>query len=316
VLRSKLKEKDMQLSDASVQQAMPLMQQLCVAQDFGNGRDMETLAKEIMQQWCVAESKRPAAAAANIDETITISNELLCSVIRASLEEKRRRGAAAKIQSAAATAASASSPHPQPQLAAASMFAPVTRITSETSAAAAAQSQQSTGPSEGMLPSLAETSKVVTVEESQPSPIDGRDAGVTDVVWMQLQRDREAQKAKEEELRQLQEEEEAVRLELQRAEQEAADAARQAAAEDDERQKRLQQRIQRARDLALAAARAEMEQVLKAREAARQAQLLEQKRQAQLQRMGVCVAGYAWIKQSGGYRCAGGSHVVSDAQLQ
>jgi len=101
-----------------------------------------------------------------------------------------------------------------------------------------------------------------------------------------------------------------------RTQQEAADAARQAAAEADERQKRLQQRIQRARDLALAAARAEMEQVLKVREAARQAQLLEQKRQAQLQRMGVCVAGYEWIKQSGGYRCAGGSHFVSDAQLQ
>jgi hypothetical protein len=31
--------------------------------------------------------------------------------------------------------------------------------------------------------------------------------------------------------------------------------------------------------------------------------------------MGVCVAGFTWIKQSGGYRCAGGSHWVDYSQL-
>jgi hypothetical protein len=34
-----------------------------------------------------------------------------------------------------------------------------------------------------------------------------------------------------------------------------------------------------------------------------------------LKDMGVCCMGYRWIKQHGGYRCTGGAHFVSDAQL-
>jgi len=41
----------------------------------------------------------------------------------------------------------------------------------------------------------------------------------------------------------------------------------------------------------------------------------EVKAQRKLEKMGVCCAGFQWIKQPGGYRCAGGSHFVGDAQL-
>jgi hypothetical protein len=34
-----------------------------------------------------------------------------------------------------------------------------------------------------------------------------------------------------------------------------------------------------------------------------------------VQMIGKCCMGYAWIKTEGGYRCAGGSHFVSDAQV-
>ncbi|CAG7555761.1 unnamed protein product [Fusarium equiseti] len=34
-----------------------------------------------------------------------------------------------------------------------------------------------------------------------------------------------------------------------------------------------------------------------------------------LKKMGVCPVGYHWIKQSGGYRCAGGSHWMTDEQV-
>jgi len=37
--------------------------------------------------------------------------------------------------------------------------------------------------------------------------------------------------------------------------------------------------------------------------------------QARLQKMGVCVQGFVWIRQSGGWRCHGGGHFISDAQL-
>jgi len=41
----------------------------------------------------------------------------------------------------------------------------------------------------------------------------------------------------------------------------------------------------------------------------------EKRAQEKLQRMGVCEQGFAWTKEAGGYRCEGGSHFVSDAQL-
>jgi hypothetical protein len=34
-----------------------------------------------------------------------------------------------------------------------------------------------------------------------------------------------------------------------------------------------------------------------------------------LRQMGVCVAGFRWIKQASGYRCAGGTHYISNSQL-
>ncbi|KAM6493118.1 hypothetical protein JOM56_011252 [Amanita muscaria] len=54
----------------------------------------------------------------------------------------------------------------------------------------------------------------------------------------------------------------------------------------------------------------------------RETKMLEEQRrrqEAQVQRklrsMGVCPVGYQWLPHGGGYRCAGGSHFVSNAQL-
>jgi hypothetical protein len=41
----------------------------------------------------------------------------------------------------------------------------------------------------------------------------------------------------------------------------------------------------------------------------------EQRVQVKLREMGICPAGYRWIKQSGGYRCSAGMHWVDDASL-
>ncbi|EAQ84249.1 hypothetical protein CHGG_10653 [Chaetomium globosum CBS 148.51] len=100
-----------------------------------------------------------------------------------------------------------------------------------------------------------------------PSPIPKRDAGVSDIVWAQLQHDR-----------QLQEQREAEYQQLKQAAKTASDAARDAIV------KRLL---------------AEEEARKKAEEARRR-----------LKAMGLCPAGYEWIQQVGGWRCAGGSHFV------
>ena len=56
----------------------------------------------------------------------------------------------------------------------------------------------------------------------------------------------------------------------------------------------------------------------KAEEAARKRAEEEKKRQAiqeKLKQISPCPAGFAWHKVGGGWRCAGGSHFVSDRKL-
>ncbi|KAJ8582705.1 hypothetical protein M405DRAFT_749833, partial [Rhizopogon salebrosus TDB-379] len=51
-------------------------------------------------------------------------------------------------------------------------------------------------------------------------------------------------------------------------------------------------------------------------ELSRQQEKSEEERiQQKLRNLGVCGQDYHWIKQSSGYRCAGGSHFVSDSKL-
>lgn len=101
-----------------------------------------------------------------------------------------------------------------------------------------------------------------------------RDAGVSDAVWEQLQRDRQAEEQREKEHDQL------VK-------------AKQAVMKDAEREKIAKRLV-------------EEEEHRKKQEAARQKLMI----------MGLCPMGYNWIRQAQGYRCAGGSHYMSDANLE
>jgi Skp family chaperone for outer membrane proteins len=147
-------------------------------------------------------------------------------------------------------------------------------------------------------------------EQSRPiaAPTDAatRDQGVSDRIWQTLLQDKllqqrleqeriAEQKRLEEERRRLEEKERQLRLRLEQGRLEL------------EERKRIEEEQRR---IAEEKARIEAEQRKLAEERER-----EVRRQQALQRMGVCVAGFQWIKQAGGYRCAGGSHFVSDSQL-
>ncbi|PYH64019.1 P-loop containing nucleoside triphosphate hydrolase protein [Aspergillus vadensis CBS 113365] len=152
-----------------------------------------------------------------------------------------------------------------------------------------------------------------------PTDTGPRDTEVTDEVWSQLQQDKAAAEAREKEY-----------LDLRAAEEKQAKALRKAKEDEDivvreveearrsgheeTRARHEQTRLQR--ELERRAREEELEKIRKQREQVERNRRREQQAQAKLREMGVCVMGYRWIKQTGGYRCAGGSHWVSDAQLR
>ncbi|KAI9822767.1 MAG: hypothetical protein M1832_003000 [Thelocarpon impressellum] len=168
-----------------------------------------------------------------------------------------------------------------------------------------------------------------------------RDDGVPDSVWSQLQADkreaadleqRSAEKKaqaksnlRESRLQHLVRGNRIAALEHQMALQSSDASAADDEKERDEQTRQKEENTERLkRDLeparvseALAqrdrlAAKAEFERICKVEERRRQ---VEAQTQAKLRSIGVCMAGFRWIPQAGGYRCAGGSHFVSNAQL-
>ncbi|KAK0239335.1 P-loop containing nucleoside triphosphate hydrolase protein [Armillaria nabsnona] len=165
--------------------------------------------------------------------------------------------------------------------------------------------------------------KPAPIKKDVPEEVDARDPGVSDAVWNQLQFDKaaevEAAKRQEEDIRKAEEEvAEAIRKEAEERER-ANQLALAAARERDflkQQELKRQREAQRLKDLRAREERARREAALEAqREAEEKARKEEQKAQTKLREMGVCVAGFHWIKQPHGYRCAGGTHYISNAQL-
>ena len=87
---------------------------------------------------------------------------------------------------------------------------------------------------------------------------------------------------------------------------------------DQKRQEEIMRKLEeeRLREAAARAERARKAAELKAREEAeRRERQREAQAQAKLRSIGVCPVGFRWIKQAGGYRCAGGTHYVTDSEL-
>ncbi|KAK8151607.1 P-loop containing nucleoside triphosphate hydrolase protein [Phyllosticta citribraziliensis] len=154
---------------------------------------------------------------------------------------------------------------------------------------------------------------------SDTTASDKRDAGVSDAVWNQLQEDARKAEAAEHEFQATAEKERELEKQHEAANKESKEANENekhtdSSDNDDaikrERERRRLQKIQeqRRREAEMAEIRRKKAELERQREK-------EAKERKALQQMGVCCAGFRWIKQAGGYRCAGGSHYVSDAQI-
>ncbi|PBK99914.1 P-loop containing nucleoside triphosphate hydrolase protein [Armillaria gallica] len=177
------------------------------------------------------------------------------------------------------------------------------------------------------------TKTVTKAKPAKPNPalfknagregVDARNLGVLDAVRNQLQMYKaaeiEAAKRLEEEIRKAEEvKAEAARKEAE--EQERTFRLKMSAARErdflKQQELKRQREAQRLKELKAREEWERHEAELRARrEAEEKARKEDQMAQAKLRQVGVCVAGYRWIKQGGGYRCAGGSHFVSNSEL-
>jgi SpoVK/Ycf46/Vps4 family AAA+-type ATPase len=278
------------------QQLLQLFKRLSALESWGNARDVKSLAKSMFQALI--------STAAPPITSLILTEPLVVCVMKDMIDERSRRHAAAG--SSRFSKPTPNRPMPPPQT---DNPVPPSAQGSNTSTNTAPPpppppptATDMNEEEDDMKPAEKEPEPATEPEDPFASIFKAkRDAGVSDEIWEQLERDKHAMVAKEREYRQLQEEkrqyEEQIK-EFIRAEKAAAD--------EEERRVREQARIaaemeRRRRDEELAAAERE-----------RQKQM---ERQKKLKVMGPCPMGYMWIKQASGYRCAGGSHMLSDANV-
>ena len=85
-------------------------------------------------------------------------------------------------------------------------------------------------------------------------------------------------------------------------------------AEDDEL-KRIYEQARLRREMARRKRAIELAELEAKARKAKEEKRKEAEAQKKLRDIGICVAGFRWIKQQGGYRCSAGGHFVSDASL-
>jgi len=314
------------------------LQKMSELPGWGNARDIETLAKRMVQ--VVYQTNTSG-------ENLAIRRDELLKCIKEMLAERE-----AKTKVVFQTPATSSQP-----------MAPDS-ITQEPPSFKAGNTA-ATQPTEDSVMADTESTPNYSSDEDDDNPHSSRDIGVSDETWTQLQKDiiamsdaatlhqqrtdhleelcRESEAAQkseqegfarqkaadkllsEQRLRE-QLEFEAIQAAIQQAkDEEARRLAEIAKKEKKELMARLQavweeeMRLRELERLRAAREREEREnerrRVEEQMELMRESQRRDQVAQKKLREMGVCVAGYQWIKQSGGYRCAGGSHFITDGQL-
>jgi hypothetical protein len=266
--------------DSGVRSQMEVIfDQLSRLSSWGNARDVGTLAKRIISK-ALTTAPAPGLSASDV---ITIPSAVAIGIMMAMLHQQEQRLSSATQRSHGGVPMMAMEPLSRNQP------APLT-IKTETA-----------------------VDRIVETHAVDPEVVAGRDPGVTDAIWQQLQR-----------FKQLEEEEQRRAVEeLSRL------AAERAAAEknEEEEEKRLEAMVRRDTDTselmkARETARIAKIAALRARqkdEEARQREEAKRKEEARVQAkiraMGVCPVGFRWIKTAGGYRCAGGSHFLGNDQL-
>lgn len=261
--------------EETYQQLLGPISELSKLSSWGNARDVQTLAKSMIRAVFLENTTKV--------EKLFLPVETALSCIRAMLSTRRKRDDADPPSLAPFLGATQSLDRPQSE--------PRTSLSTLTATKAASKPL--------------DVDITFNAVETHDCP-DQRDPGVSDAIWNQLQRDK-----KSAELRDQEEEENLKKQESDiKAAEEAAKEAEKAAAEQDKNEAERMELMRQREEARIRELKAKDE-----RDRIQREQEQEAMAQKKLRKMGVCVAGFKWIKQSGGYRCAGGTHYVSDEKL-
>lgn len=297
VLSNKLKKKGIKMSNledstsATYLRMFELIQELSGLPSWGNARDIDTLSKK-MTTHVFTTLKSPRGDSDPDDGLVLRDDDAIACTETMLLDRKERVSNVPLPKEPSKLMELLNSRDPPPP--------PIT-LTTQTTATKVAPPVQ------------------------KPDPVKsadvGRDPGVTDAEWKQLQADKvgeeEAKKRVESEMKALQEKAKEAQRQADR-ERALQERLRKQKAKDDAEKAELMRRREEAR-LKEAAAREQQARAAAEREAKRKEEERLRKEdavvQAKIRQMGVCVAGFRWIKQSDGYRCAGGAHFIDNAAL-
>ena len=156
-------------------------------------------------------------------------------------------------------------------------------------------------------------------QEDIPHPIettDTRDPGVSDTLWDQLQKDKAREESRERQYQKLVQSEDCARKAVEDARDREKTIQQMSDQEkDDDESKKRHEHERLKHELERRSYEERLARLQKKQEEEQKRRQQEQQAQEKLRHMGVCCAGFRWIKQGSGYRCAGGSHYVSNEQL-
>ncbi|TGJ80061.1 hypothetical protein E0Z10_g8693 [Xylaria hypoxylon] len=248
---------------------------------WGNARDVQTLAKSVFSKMNKAKTETP---------TRVITEDVVVDVINGMIKERSSRATAL-----------GSAPHQSTLLPIQTQFdygepprsEVSTTFITETTTEAATKPEGKEGKED--IPPVQNSAK------SEFKKAVRRDAGVSDEVWQQLQADKEAAENRQ--------------RDLATARQKAAELERQTRAQEEElkRQRNDAARREALRRLELIRIERDLAELERREKEERMKKELEVK--SKLKRMGLCPMGYEWIPQAEGYRCAGGSHFMTNGEL-
>ena len=286
-----------------------LIKELSATPSWGNARDMKTLAKTLIGFVFATKATSPSPLAISEDDVFHQTRTML----------KERQDRHANLPSTLpirTTQEAAEHSHEPPHL--------PTLAESSSSQATPTPKTPKKSDEKPTKPHGKDLESDASASKPQPQTTAQRDAGVSDEIWAQLQADAAAAANAEPKITEQafwdmqdlvsttwesahQADLALKRLELSNAKDDEADAA---ARQLSQKQAEARARQERARE--------EQEKAKAALETMRirvMAQKRERAAQEKLRMLGVCVQGFRWVKQRGGYRCAGGTHFVGDERL-